>query len=150
MMLKSWSSIEEVPYCFPRSSVKFQCDFTRGKYRWFWAELSVSGLSLQFEFTDGFEIIYKAWISIEEVPCCLSKSLSNFKVTQDRKSQIFTQIEHFWTITAVWIHQWVWNGAQRLAWYRRGALLFFEVIHQIWRSHGPKNWWFESNFEQNY
>ena len=24
MMLKSWSSIEEVPYCFSRSSVKFQ------------------------------------------------------------------------------------------------------------------------------
>ena len=22
--------------------------------------------------------------------------------------------------------------------YRRGALLFFEVIHQIWRLHGPK------------
>ena len=24
MMLKAWSSIEEVPYCFSRSSVKFQ------------------------------------------------------------------------------------------------------------------------------
>ena len=32
--------------------------------------------------------------------------------------------------------------------YRRVALLFFEVIHQIWRSHGPKNRWFESNFKQ--
>ena len=24
MMHKAWSSIEEVPYCFPRSSIKFQ------------------------------------------------------------------------------------------------------------------------------
>ena len=34
--------------------------------------------------------------------------------------------------------------------YRRGALLFFDVIHQIWMSHGLKNRWFESNFKQNY
>ena len=30
-------------------------------------------------------------------------------------------------------------------WYRRGALLFFEVIHQISRSHRLKNLWFESH-----
>ena len=29
--------------------------------------------------------------------------------------------------------------------YRRGALLFFEVIHKIWRSHGLKNQQFEAN-----
>ena len=28
--------------------------------------------------------------------------------------------------------------------------MFFEVIHQIWRWHGPKNRWFEPNFTQNY
>ena len=52
---------------------------TRDKYRWFWAELSVSGLSLQFEFTDGFEMIYKAWSSIEEVPYCLSRTSIKFQ-----------------------------------------------------------------------
>ena len=34
----------------------------------FWPELSFSGLELQFEFTDGFEIMQKAKCSPEEVP----------------------------------------------------------------------------------
>ena len=41
--------------------------------------LGVSGLSLQFEFTDGFEMICKAWSSIEEVPYCLSRSSIKFQ-----------------------------------------------------------------------
>ena len=52
---------------------------TRDKYCWFWAELSVSGLSHQFEFTDGFEMIYKAWSSIKEVPYCFSRSSIKFQ-----------------------------------------------------------------------
>ena len=40
----------------------------------FWPELSVSGLWLQFEFTDGFEMMHKAWCSIKEVPYYFSKS----------------------------------------------------------------------------
>ena len=31
-------------------------------------ELGVSGLELQFEFTDGFEVMHKAWCSIEGLP----------------------------------------------------------------------------------
>ena len=76
-----------------------------------------------------------------------------------------------WTITPVWIHQWLWNDAQSLKWYRRGALMFFKVIcqisrshgtqihqfwpklsisrlHQILWAHGPKNWWFGSNLSK--
>ena len=112
MMLKSWSSIEEVPYFFQGHPWNFKV--AREKYRWFWAELSVSWLSLQFKFTGGFEMIYKAWSNIEEVPYCLSRSSIKFKVTQDRKSPILTQIKRFWTVTAIWIHQWVWNDAQSL------------------------------------
>ena len=48
-------------------------------YSWFWVELMVSGLSLQFQFTDGFEMIYKAWSSIEEVPYWLSMSSIKFQ-----------------------------------------------------------------------
>ena len=33
----------------------------------FWRELSISGLWLQFEFTDGFEMMHNDWCSIEEV-----------------------------------------------------------------------------------
>ena len=43
MMYKIWSRIEEVPYCFWWSSVKFQ-GHTGQQNRRFWPELSVSGL----------------------------------------------------------------------------------------------------------
>ena len=54
-------------YCFPRSSIKFK-GHTGQKNRQFWPKLSVSGLWLQFEFTNGFEMMHKAWCSIDEVP----------------------------------------------------------------------------------
>ena len=40
----------------------------------FWPKFSVSGLYLHFEITDGYEMMHKAWSSIEEVPYCFSKS----------------------------------------------------------------------------
>ena len=55
MMHKAWSSEGEVTYRFSRSSVKFQCHTGQKK-----TELSVSRLYLQFELTDGFEMMYKA------------------------------------------------------------------------------------------
>ena len=130
MMHKAWSSIEEVPYCFARSSVKFQnhtalkiVEFDpigrfrtvtpvwihqwvrnaaqsfkqhrRGAlsfskvihqisrshqitYHQFRPELSISGLYIQFECTNGFEMMHKAWCSIEEVPYCFSRSSIKF------------------------------------------------------------------------
>ena len=152
MMHKAWCCLEELPFCFSRSSVKFQghtakkassltnvwrfqtvtsvwiqqwlwndaqrlkqhrrgallffkvtrqisrshgtkyCQFLpkliisrhgTKNYR-FWSELSVSGLWLQFEFTHGFEMMHKAWCSIEEVPYCFWCHPSNFKVTLDK------------------------------------------------------------------
>ena len=101
MLHKAWNSKGEVPYCFPRSSIKFQghtgqniTDFDPNwafpDYRLvaafkslrfalfkfihqisrshgtkncqFLPKLSVSGLWLQFEFTDGFEMKHKAWL----------------------------------------------------------------------------------------
>ena len=51
MMHKAWSSVEEVPYCFSRSSIKFP-DFN--------PNLEFPLFQLKFEFTDGFEIMDKA------------------------------------------------------------------------------------------
>ena len=59
---------------------------------------------------------------------------SKVKVTE-----VNTQLSHFQTVTPVWIHIWWWNDAQSLMLLRRGALLFFKVIHQISRSEGSKN-----------
>ena len=57
-----------------------------------------------------------------------------------------TWIEHFWIVTG--IHWWLWNNAQSLMWPGSGALLFFEVIHLIFRSYRMKNQWFKSNLSK--
>ena len=118
MLHKAWNSKGEMPYCFPRSSIKFQghtvqniTDFDPNwafpdcrpvaafkslrfalfkiihqisrshvtKNRQFLPELSISGLWLQFEFTNRFETMYKVWCSIEEVPYCFLRSFIKFQ-----------------------------------------------------------------------
>ena len=69
--------------------------------------------------------------------------MSKVKVTGSK--QILPQFGHFWTVIPVWIHRWLWNDTQSLQWHRRGALLFFKVIHQISRSHRAKNADFDPN-----
>ena len=69
MMHRSWCCSGEVPYCFSKSSAKFQ-GHAAPKNRRVWPRLSVSGLLLQFEFTNGYEMMNKAWSSIEELPYC--------------------------------------------------------------------------------
>ena len=81
-------------------------------------------------------------------PVVFQGHLSNFKVTGDKKLPILTWIEHFWIVTQVWIRWWLWHYAQSSMWPRWGALLFFEVIHQIAWSNRMKNQWFESNLSK--
>ena len=78
MMHKAWSRIEEVPYSFSRSSVKFQ-GHTALKIVEFGPKLGVSGLYLQLEFTDGYEMMHRARSSIVEVPYCFSRSSVKFQ-----------------------------------------------------------------------
>ena len=44
------------------------------KNRQIWPRLGISGLLLQFEFTNGYEMMHKAWSSIEDVLYCFSRS----------------------------------------------------------------------------
>ena len=126
MMHKAWSSMEEVPYCFSRSSVKLQghtalknvqfdpnwvfpdcnsslnsplatkwctklevawkrcpiifqghssnCKVTRLKKSLILTQIRRFRTLLQFEFTNGYEMMHKAWSSMEEVPYCVSMS----------------------------------------------------------------------------
>ena len=53
-------------------------------------------------------------------------------------TEVMTPLSSFGTVTPVWIHIWWWNDAYSLIMFRRCALLFFKVIHQISRSHGSK------------
>ena len=45
----------------------------------FWSKLSVSGLYLQFELTDGYEMMHNPWSSIGEVPYSFSWSSVQFR-----------------------------------------------------------------------
>ena len=49
------------------------------KNRRIWPRLGVSGLLLQFEFTNGYEMMHKARNSIEEVPYCFWRSSVKFQ-----------------------------------------------------------------------
>ena len=138
MMHKAWSSIEEVPYCFSRSSVKFQ-GHTALKIIDFDPNWAFPDCNSKFEITDGHQMMHKAWSSIEEVPYCFSRSCVKLQGHMAKKSSILTQIGRYRTATPVWIHRWLWNVAQSLKQQRRGALLFSKVIHQISRSHGTKH-----------
>ena len=74
MMHKAWSSIEEVPYCFSRSSVKFQ------------------GLN----FTNGYEFMHKACSSIDEVPYCFLRSSVKF---QDHTALKIVEFDPNWAFS---------------------------------------------------
>ena len=142
MMHKAWSSVQEVPYCFSRSSAKFE-GHTAKRIVGFLPKLAISRLSYKFEFTNGYKIMHKAWSSIEEVPYCISMSSVKFQGHTGQKMLILTWIERFRTVTPVWIHSWLWNDAQSLMLYRRSALLLSKVIHPMSRSHGTKNHQFD-------
>ena len=75
MVHKARSSIEEVPYCFWRSSVKFQ-GHSGEKIADF--DLNLAFPDCNSSLTDGFEMMDKAWCSIEEVPNCFSRSSIKF------------------------------------------------------------------------
>ena len=92
MMHRAWSSIVEVPYCFSRPHVKFQCH-TALKNRRIWPKLGVSGQQLQFEFTDGYEMLHKAWNSKGEVPYCFPRSSIKF---QGHTGQNITDFDPNW------------------------------------------------------
>ena len=115
MMHKAWSSVEEVPYCFARLSVKFQ------------GRLALKIVEFDPDWT--FPDCNSSLNSTMATECCTKLEVfqchpSNFKVTRDNISPISTRIERFWTVNPVWIHQWIWNDAQSLTYYR-SALFFF-------------------------
>ena len=79
------------------------------KNRRFWPRLGVSGLQLQFEFTNGYKMMHKAWSSVEEVLYCFSRSSVKFQGHTALKIGEFDP-----TVTQVWNHRWLRNDAQSL------------------------------------
>ena len=123
-----------MPYCFSRSSVKFQ-DQTAKKS-------SILTQIGRFRAVTPVWINQWLWNDAQSLKQHRRGALLLFKVihqisrSHGRKMPILTPIERFRAVTPVWIRPWFWNDAQSFILYRRGVLLFFNVIRHIPRSRG--------------
>ena len=97
MMHKAWSSIEEVPYCFSRSYVKFQGHMA----------LKIVEFDPNWAFPDcnsslnspmAMKCCTKLETAKERCPIVFQGHPSKFKVTRYKTSPILTQIGHFRTV----------------------------------------------------
>ena len=96
-MHKAWSSIEDVPYCFSRSSVKFQGHIALKivEFDSNWAFLDCNS-SLNSPM--AMKCCTKLETAKKRCPIVFQGHPSNFKVTRDKTSPILTQIGRFRTI----------------------------------------------------
>ena len=97
MMHRAWSSIEEVPYCFSRSSIKFQGHIA----------LKIVEFDPNWAFPDcnsslnspmAMKCCTKLETAKKRCPIVFQGHPSNSKVTRDKTSRILTQIGRFRTI----------------------------------------------------
>ena len=91
-MHKAWSSLEKGPYCFSMSSVKFQGHTAKKKIE-FDSNWAFMEFKLQFKFTDGYEMLHKAWNSWREMPYCFPRSSFEF---QGHMGQNITDFDPNW------------------------------------------------------
>ena len=97
MLHEAWSSIEEVPYCFWRSSVKFQ-SHTALKIVEFDPNWAFPDFKSSLKSPMATKWCTKLETAKERCPIVFQGHPSNFKVTRDKTSPILTQIGRFRTI----------------------------------------------------
>ena len=116
------------PIDFSRSFVKFQ-GHTGQKNHWFWPELSVSGLQLKFDFTNGFETMHKAWNSIAVVPYYFSRSSVKF---QGHTGQKILDFDPNWAFPDCNSNL---NSSMALKWSTRLDIIFFLMLFIKFQGH---------------
>ena len=91
MMHKAWSSIEEVPYCFSRSSVKFQghmaLKFVEFDPNWAFPDCNSS-----FNSPMAMKCCTKLETAKGRCPIVFQGHPSNFRVTRDKTSPILPKL----------------------------------------------------------
>ena len=97
MLHKAWSSIKEVPYCFWRSSVKFQ-GHTALKILKFDPNWVFPDCNSSLNSPMAMKCCTKLETAKERCPIVFQGHPSNFKVTRYKTSPILTQIGHFQTV----------------------------------------------------
>ena len=96
MMHKAWSSIEEVPYCFWRSSIKFQ-GHTALKIIEFDPNWAFPDFNSSLNSPMAIKCCTKLETAKERCPIVFQGHPSNFKVTRYKTSPILTQMGLFRT-----------------------------------------------------
>ena len=99
MLHKAWSSIEEVPYCFSRSSVKFQ-GHTAIKIVEFDPNWPFPDSNWSLNTPMATKWCIKLEVALKRCPIVFQGHLSNFKVTRLKKSSNLTQIGRFRTLNS--------------------------------------------------
>ena len=97
MMHKAWSRIEEVPYCFSRSYIKFQ-GHTALKIIEFDPNWAFPDRNSTLNSPMAMTCCTKLETAKERCPIVFQGHPSNFKVTWYKTSPILTQIGRFRTI----------------------------------------------------
>ena len=97
MMHKAWSSIKEVPYCFSRSSIKFQGHMAL-KIVEFYPNWPFPDSNSSLNTPMATKWCTKLEVALKRCPIVFQGHPSNFKVTRDKTSPILTQIGRFRTI----------------------------------------------------
>ena len=97
MMHRAWSSIVEVPYCFSRSSIKFQ-GHTALKIVEFDPNWVFPDSNSSLNSPIAMKCCTKLETAKERCPIVFQYHPSNFKVTRDKTSPNLTQIGRFRTI----------------------------------------------------
>ena len=97
MMHKAWSSIEEVPYCFSRSYIRFQ-GHTALKIVEFDPNCAFPDCNSSLNSPMAMKCCTKLETAKGSCPIVFQGHPSNFKVTRYITSLILTQIGHFRTI----------------------------------------------------
>ena len=97
MMHRAWNSIEEVPYCFSSSYVKFQ-GHTALKIVEFDPNWAFPDCNSSLNSPMAMKCCTKLETAKERCPIVFQGHSSNFKVTRYKASPILTQIWRFGTI----------------------------------------------------
>ena len=149
-----------MPHSFSRSTIKFQGHMGR----------KISNV----RFRIGIPVWIHRWLCNDAQHlkwhwrCVLFLSGVIHQIWRSHNTNKYWQLwpeMSLWTVTKVWIYQWLWNNvevikvktnvaliwafldcnsslnphAQSFHWHRRGTILFFEVIYPISRSQGLTN-----------
>ena len=113
MMHIPWSRLDEMPYSFPRSPVKFQ-GHTGQKIADFDPNLACPDCNSRLNWPMAMKWCTKLQVVQKRWPSGFQGHPIKFKVTRYRKSPILTWIERFRIVTPVGIYWWLCNNAQSL------------------------------------